>query len=113
MLGTAAGRVDDIHAPRTASDLPTLPHALGFALSVRVCFAFHVVIVVGFAAVADEVGRAHQWRRTSSDLLDLRDVIGEGCGVDEDALVEPKMPGQLACNLQKGQFLDMVSPWLL
>ena len=79
----------DIHARSAASDLPSLPQALDFSLSVGLGLALHVVIVVGSAAVTDKVGRAHQWRGTSSDLIDLRDVVWEGSGVDEIALVEP------------------------
>ena len=90
------GQADDVHARCTAGDLPSLPHALEFALSVGICFAFHVVIVVGSASVPDEVGCAHQWRRTGPNLLDLRDVVREGRGVDEKALIEPRIPSELA-----------------
>ena len=79
----------NVHARSAASNLPSLPQALEFALSFGLGLALHVVIIVGSAAVADEVGRAHQWRGTSSDLIDLGDVVGEGSGVDEVALVEP------------------------
>lgn len=85
----------DVHARGAAGDLPSLPQALEFSFSVCLRLALHVVITKGSAAVTDEVRSAHQWRGTSSDLIDLGNVIGEGSGVDETTLVEPGDPGQL------------------
>lgn len=50
------------HARSATGNLPSLPQALDFSFSVGIGLALHVVIIVGFAAVTNEVGRAHQWR---------------------------------------------------
>lgn len=76
------------HARGTARHLPPFPQAVGLARAVGRGLALHEVVIVGFAAGADEEGGAEQRGGGGSDLLDLGDRVGEGRGVDEDLLVE-------------------------
>jgi hypothetical protein len=77
-----------IHARGTSCDLSSLPHAVDLAPASGIGLTLHEVIVVGLAAGADEEGSAHQWGGAGPDLLDLWNVIGKWCGVDEHMLVE-------------------------
>lgn len=79
---------DPLHACGTSCDLSTFLHALQLAPAVRLGLAHHVVIVVGLAPCADEIGGTEEGRRAGSDLLDLGDVVGKRGGVDERLLVE-------------------------
>lgn len=76
------------HAGSTSRDLPSLLQTLGLALAVGLVFAVHEVIVVGFAAGADEEGGGEQGSGGGADFRDLGDIVWEGSGVDEDLLVE-------------------------
>jgi len=62
---------------------------------VSVCFAFHKVIVVGFASGADEEAGAHERGGGGAKFFDGWNRIGERGGVEEDALVEAVKVGQL------------------
>lgn len=57
----------------------------------RFFFAHHVVVIVGFAAGADEEGGAHQGAGSRANFVDFGDVVWEGGGVDEDLLVESRV----------------------
>jgi hypothetical protein len=76
------------HAGRTACDLATLLQALGLALAVGLRLAEHEVVIVGFAACTDEEAGGEKGSGRCADFLDLRDVVGERSGVNEDLLVE-------------------------
>lgn len=76
------------HAGGASRDLPALLQTLCFALAIRQIFAVHEIIVVRFAACADEEGCREQRCRRGSNLWDLGDAVRKGSGVDEDLLVE-------------------------
>lgn len=76
------------HARGAAGHFPALAHAVEFAAAVGFGLAHHVVIVVGFAAGADEVGGAEEGGGGCTDFVDGRDGGGEGGCVEEDGLVE-------------------------
>lgn len=76
------------HARCAARHFPALAHAVEFPAAVGFGLAHHVVIVVRFAAGADEVGYAEEGGGGRTDFGDRGDGGGEGCGVEEDGLVE-------------------------
>ena len=82
------------HTRRTSRDLSTLPHAIHFALSICVCLANHIVIIVGLASGTDEVGSAEERSGAGADFGHFGDRVGEGSGVNEDLLVEPDSNSQ-------------------
>lgn len=77
------------HARRTPRNLPSFLQTFDFAAAVGEGFAVHEVVIVGFAAGADEVGCAEQGRGGGAEFFDFGDVGGERGCVDEDVLVEP------------------------
>lgn len=82
------GASGHIHTGSAARHLAPLLQALDLPAPVRLVLALHVVVVEGLAAVADEVGCAHQGCGCGADLLHLGDVLRHGRGVHEDMLVE-------------------------
>lgn len=80
--------VENVHASGTARHLPTLLQAVELPAAVGLLLALHEIVIVGLAAVSDEVGRAHKRRRCGTNFLDLGDVVGHGGGVHQDGLVE-------------------------
>jgi hypothetical protein len=79
---------NNVHASSTACDLATLLQTIELPAAIALVLALHEVIVVGLAALADEVGRTEKGCRCGAELLDLRDVVRHGRGVHEDFLVE-------------------------
>ncbi|KAH9832764.1 hypothetical protein Tdes44962_MAKER00244 [Teratosphaeria destructans] len=76
------------HTRRAPRHLPALGQALGLALAVGLGLAEHEVVIVRFAAGADEEAGGEERGGGGADLGDLGDAVGEGCGVDENLLVE-------------------------
>ena len=79
------------HARRTPRHFSALPHAIHFALAIGVRLAHHEIIVVGFTSRTDEVCCAEEGRGAGADFGYFGHRVGEGCGVDEDGLVEPDL----------------------
>jgi len=70
------------HARGAAGDLATLAQAICLALAIGLGLALHVVVIVGFAAGADEEGGAEERGRGGADFGHRGDRGGEGRGVD-------------------------------
>lgn len=77
-----------VHAGGTSCHPATLLQALVLALAGVLGLALHVVIVVGLAPRPDKERGGEEGRGSSTELLYLRDRIGERGGVVEDLLVE-------------------------
>lgn len=54
------------------------------------CLAYHIVVIEGFASIADEVGSAEEGSGAGTDFFDLGDGVREGGCVDEHLLVKSK-----------------------
>lgn len=78
----------NIHAPGASRDPPALLQALKLAPAGVLGLALHIVVIVVFAARADEERGRQQGGRGGSDLLDLGDRVRQRGGVVEDVLVE-------------------------
>lgn len=76
------------HAGGTACHLPPFFQTLHLALAVRLGFAVHVVVIVRFAACANEEGGTEERSGGGADFCDLGEGVGKGGGVEEDLLVE-------------------------
>lgn len=79
----------NLHARSTSSHFPAFFQAVKLPPSVRLRLTHHVIVIVGFAPGSDEVGCAHQGCRTCPDFCHFGDVVGEGCSVQKDLLIEP------------------------
>ena len=84
------------HTGRTSRNFSTLPHAIHFTLSICVCLAHHIVIIVGLTSGTDKVGSAEERSGAGADFGHFGDRVGEGGCVDEDGLIEPDLNGQLS-----------------
>lgn len=78
----------NIHTSGTARHLPTLLQAIDLSAAVGLVLAFHEVVIVGLAAVSNEVCCAHERCRCRTDLVDLGDMVGHGGGVHQGGLIE-------------------------
>jgi len=78
----------NLHARSTSSDLPAFLQAIKLTPPVRLRLTHHVIVIVGFASCSYKVGCAQQGCRTRPNLCHLWDVVREGCGVQEDLLIE-------------------------
>lgn len=78
-----------IHAGRASRHPPPLLQAFELPPAARLGLALHVVIVEVAAPGADEERGGQERGGRGADLLDGRDRVREGRGVDEDVLVEP------------------------
>ena len=86
----------------------------------RICLAFHVVIVVSVASGTDEEAGAHERGGGGAEFFDGRDRVGKRGGVEEDGLVEsiglvrgvPKrVRGVCRRRMERGRGRESV-PWL-
>lgn len=77
-----------VHACCASGNLAAFLHALELPPAVRLGFAHHVVVIVGFASCSDEEGSTKEGRRTGSKFFDLGYIIGERGRVDKGLLVE-------------------------
>jgi hypothetical protein len=78
----------DLHTGGASRHTAAFLQALGLALAGVLVLALHEVIVVGAASGTDEERCGEKGSRGGTNLRDLGDVVGEGCRVDEDLLVE-------------------------
>ena len=88
--GNCSWRVQfNLHTCRASRDFPTLPQAFQLPLSIWFSLALHVIVIVGFATVANKICGTHQRCWASSNLFHFGDIIGHRSLVDEQMLVEP------------------------
>ena len=76
------------HTRSTSCHFAPLFETVHLALAVGLGFAVHVVVIVWFAAGADEEGGAEEGRGGGADFGDFGDAVREGGRVEEDLLVE-------------------------
>ena len=76
------------HTRSTSRDFPSFFQTVRLSLAVGFGLAVHEIVIVGFAAGADEEGGGEERSGRGADFLDFGDGVGEGCCVDEDLLVE-------------------------
>jgi len=76
------------HAGGASRQFPALAQAFRLALAVGLGLAQHVVVIVGFAAGADEEAGAEEGSGGGADFGDFGDGVRVGGGVDENLLVE-------------------------
>lgn len=69
-------------------DFPALFQAFDLAFAVGLIFTHHEVVIVRFAASANEIACGEQRCRRGTNLVDLGNVVGERIRIDEDVLVE-------------------------
>lgn len=100
-------QVFDIHAGSASGDFAALLQAVKLSLSIGLGLAHHVVVIVGLASCADKERGREEGSGTGTDFLDLGNVVGQRCGVDQRVLVESAR----VSGLNRGRRIES-GPWL-